>query len=199
MAAMMVSSHTDFIFNSHFPISSCDWLSWNAGKIEQQPQIILLKEGTDTSQGKAQLVSNISACTTVADVVRTTLGPRGMDKLIHDDKGNVTISNDGATIMKLLDIVHPAAKILVDIAKSQDSEVGDGTTTVVLLAGEFLREAKPFIEDGVHPQNLIRSYRTASYLVGDLKQFCDLCWFLLGFGFINGMEYFVWFVGNWED
>ncbi|KAG4962085.1 hypothetical protein JHK86_038953 [Glycine max] len=113
-----------------------------------QPQIILLKEGTDTSQGKPQLVSNINACTAVADVVRTTLGPRGMDKLIHDDKGTVTISNDGATIMKLLDIVHPAAKILADIAKSQDSEVGDGTTTVVLLAAEFLREAKPFIEDG---------------------------------------------------
>ena len=69
------------------------------------------------------MVSNINACTAVADVVRTTLGPRGMDKLIHDEKGNVTISNDGATIMKLLDIVHPAAKILVDIAKSQDSEV----------------------------------------------------------------------------
>ncbi|CAL5340617.1 unnamed protein product [Camellia sinensis] len=131
---------------------------------QQQPQIILLKEGTDTSQGKAQLVSNINACAAVADVVRTTLGPRGMDKLIHDDKGNTTISNDGATIMKLLDIVHPAAKILVDIAKSQDSEVGDGTTTVVLLAGEFLKETKPFIEDGVHPQNLIRSYRTASNL-----------------------------------
>ncbi|KAH8510291.1 hypothetical protein H0E87_008007 [Populus deltoides] len=131
---------------------------------EQQPQIILLKEGTDTSQGKAQLVSNINACTAVADVVRTTLGPRGMDKLIHDDKGNVTISNDGATIMKLLDIIHPASKILVDIAKSQDSEVGDGTTTVVLLAGEFLKEAKPFVEEGVHPQNLIRSYRTACNL-----------------------------------
>ncbi|KAG6507493.1 hypothetical protein ZIOFF_032841 [Zingiber officinale] len=129
----------------------------------QQPQIILLKEGTDTSQGKAQVVSNINACTAVADVVCTTLGPRGMDKLIYDDKGNTTISNDGATIMKLLDIVHPAAKILVDIAKSQDSEVGDGTTTVVLLYGEFLKEAKPFIEDGVHPQNLIRSYRTASF------------------------------------
>ncbi|KAK6129712.1 hypothetical protein DH2020_036578 [Rehmannia glutinosa] len=130
----------------------------------QQPQIILLKEGTDTSQGKPQLISNINACMAVADVVRSTLGPRGMDKLIHDDKGNTTISNDGATIMKLLDIVHPAAKILVDIAKSQDSEVGDGTTTVVLLAGEFMKEAKPFVEDGVHPQNLIRSYRTASYL-----------------------------------
>ncbi|KZV54812.1 chaperonin family protein [Dorcoceras hygrometricum] len=129
-----------------------------------QPQIILLKEGTDTSQGKPQLVSNINACMAVADVVRTTLGPRGMDKLIHDEKGNTTISNDGATIMKLLDIIHPAAKILVDIAKSQDSEVGDGTTTVVLLAGEFMKEAKQFIEDGVHPQNLIRSYRTACQL-----------------------------------
>eukprot|EP00250_Pteridium_aquilinum_P029667 c39928_g1_i1 orf=514-2196(-) len=128
-----------------------------------QPQIILLKEGTDTSQGKAQLISNINACAAVVDAVRTTLGPRGMDKLIHDDK-STTISNDGATIMKLLDIIHPAAKILVDIAKSQDSEVGDGTTTVVLLAGEFLREAKPFVEEGVHPQNLIRSFRTAANL-----------------------------------
>lgn len=90
---------------------------------QQQPQIILLKEGTDTSQGKPQLLSNINACMGVTDIVRTTLGPRGMDKLIHDDKGKTTISNDGATIMKLLDIVHPAAKILVDIAKSQDSEV----------------------------------------------------------------------------
>ncbi|KAH7436362.1 hypothetical protein KP509_05G016500 [Ceratopteris richardii] len=128
-----------------------------------QPQIILLKEGTDTSQGKAQLISNINACTAVVDAVRTTLGPRGMDKLIHDDK-STTISNDGATIMKLLDIVHPAAKVLVDIAKSQDAEVGDGTTTVVLLAGEFLKEAKPFIEEGVHPQNLIRSFRMAANL-----------------------------------
>jgi hypothetical protein len=89
----------------------------------QQPQIILLKEGTDTSQGKAQLISNINACVAVVDAVRTTLGPRGMDKLIHDDKGTTTISNDGATIMRLLDIVHPAAKTLVDIARSQDSEV----------------------------------------------------------------------------
>eukprot|EP00270_Netrium_digitus_P006851 TRINITY_DN1979_c0_g1_i4.p1 TRINITY_DN1979_c0_g1~~TRINITY_DN1979_c0_g1_i4.p1 ORF type:complete len:137 (-),score=22.71 TRINITY_DN1979_c0_g1_i4:36-401(-) len=88
-----------------------------------QPQIILLKEGTDTSQGKPQLISNINACLAVVDAVRTTLGPRGMDKLIRDDRGSTTISNDGATIMKLLDIVHPAAKTLVDIAKSQDAEV----------------------------------------------------------------------------
>jgi len=81
-----------------------------------------LREGTDTSQGKAQLISNINACTAIVDIVKTTLGPRGMDKLISEG-GKTTISNDGATIMKLLDIVHPAAKTLVDIAKSQDSEV----------------------------------------------------------------------------
>ena len=104
----------------------------------QQPQIILLKEGTDTSQGKAQLISNIDACLAVVDVIRTTLGPRGMDKLIHDDKGTVTISNDGATIMKLLDIVHPAAKTLVDIAKSQDSEVNCSVT--VLRHKKMLRK-----------------------------------------------------------
>ena len=75
-----------------------------------------------------------------------------MDKLIHDDKGSVTISNDGATLMKLLQIVHPAAVTLVQISMSQDAEVGDGTTSVVLLAGEFLRECKPYIEEGVHPQ-----------------------------------------------
>ncbi|XP_029819575.1 T-complex protein 1 subunit eta [Manacus vitellinus] len=86
--------------------------------------VILLKEGTDTSQGIPQLVSNINACQVIAEAVRTTLGPRGMDKLIVDDRGKATISNDGATILKLLDVVHPAAKTLVDIAKSQDAEVG---------------------------------------------------------------------------
>lgn len=89
----------------------------------QQPQIILLKEGTDASQGKQQVISNINACQIVVDAVRTTLGPRGMDKLIVDQNGKSTISNDGATILKLLDIIHPAAKTLVDIAKSQDAEV----------------------------------------------------------------------------
>jgi len=126
-----------------------------------QPQIVLLREGTDTSQGKPQLISNINACQAIVDVVRTTLGPRGMDKLIHDDAGNVTISNDGATLMKQLQIVHPAGKTLVDISMSQDAEVGDGTTSVVLLAGEFLRECKPYIEEGVHPQVIVKAYREA--------------------------------------
>ena len=126
----------------------------------QTPTIVLLKEGTDSSQGIPQLVSNINACQVVGDILKTTLGPRGMDKLIHDPKG-VTISNDGATIIKLLDIVHPAAKTLVDIAKSQDDEVGDGTTSVVLLACEFLTSSKQYVEAGVHPQIVIKGLRAA--------------------------------------
>ncbi|KAI7867364.1 T-complex protein 1 subunit eta [Spinellus fusiger] len=129
-----------------------------------QPQIILLKEGTDTSQGTGQLLSNINACIAVVDTVKTTLGPRGMDKLMVDGRGQVTISNDGATIMKLLDIVHPAAKTLVDIARSQDAEVGDGTTSVVLLAGELLKEVKGYIEEGVSPHAIIKGYRNAARL-----------------------------------
>jgi len=132
-----------------------------------QPQIVLLKEGTETAQGKQQVVSNINACQAISDAVRTTLGPRGMDKLMVDARGSATISNDGATIMKLLDIVHPAAKTLVDIAKSQDAEVGDGTTSVVILACEFLKQCKPFVEEGVHPRVIIKSFRKATQLAVD--------------------------------
>eukprot|EP00557_Chaetoceros_sp_GSL56_P000137 CAMPEP_0176499538 /NCGR_PEP_ID=MMETSP0200_2-20121128/12984_1 /TAXON_ID=947934 /ORGANISM="Chaetoceros sp., Strain GSL56" /LENGTH=585 /DNA_ID=CAMNT_0017897971 /DNA_START=99 /DNA_END=1856 /DNA_ORIENTATION=+ len=128
-----------------------------------RPGIIILREGTDTSQGKPQLISNINACQAVADVVKTTLGPRGMDKLIFDGR-KVTISNDGATIMRLLDIAHPAAKTLVDISMSQDAEIGDGTTSVVLLAGSMLKAVKPFVEEGVHPQIIIRNVRAAAKL-----------------------------------
>ncbi|KAL7416704.1 chaperonin Cpn60/TCP-1 family [Mrakia frigida] len=129
-----------------------------------QPTVVLLREGTDTSQGIPQLLSNISACLSVAGVVATTLGPRGMDKLIVDVNGNATISNDGATILKLLDIVHPAAKTLVDIARAQDAEVGDGTTSVVLLAGEILREIRPFVEDGVGVWVIEKGLRTGANL-----------------------------------
>eukprot|EP01096_Ripella_sp_DP13-Kostka_P008303 TRINITY_DN30_c0_g1_i1.p1 TRINITY_DN30_c0_g1~~TRINITY_DN30_c0_g1_i1.p1 ORF type:complete len:548 (-),score=303.57 TRINITY_DN30_c0_g1_i1:98-1741(-) len=126
-----------------------------------QPTILLLKEGTDTSQGKPQLISNINACCAIVDTIATTLGPRGMDKLMYDDRGSVTISNDGATIMKLLDIVHPAAKTLVEIAKSQDSEVGDGTTSVVVLAGQLLKLSKEYVEDGVPPTVIMKGLRKA--------------------------------------
>ena len=101
--------------------------------------ILLLKKGTENMQGKETIISNIEACCAVVDVIRTTLGPRGMDKMIIGD-GGTTISNDGATIIKLLNIEHPAAKSLADVAKSQDNEVGDGTTSVMIFAGELLKE-----------------------------------------------------------
>lgn len=106
----------------------------------------------------------MNACLAVTDILRTTLGPRGLDKLIHEGRGNVTISNDGATILKLLNIVHPAARTLVDIAKSQDAEVGDGTTSVTLLAGEMLKNCKDYVQDGLHPRTIIRAYRKAAVL-----------------------------------
>merc|ERR1711971_1516069 len=136
-----------------------------------QPTILVLKEGTENAQGVQQCVSNINACSAIVDAIRTTLGPRGMDKLIVDNRGKATISNDGATIMKLLDVVHPAARTLVDIAKSQDAEVGDGTTSVVVLAGEFLKQCKSFIEEGVHPRVVVRGFRKASNMaVSRLKE-----------------------------
>mmetsp|Transcript_4606 Transcript_4606/g.13265 ORF Transcript_4606/g.13265 Transcript_4606/m.13265 type:complete len:595 (-) Transcript_4606:113-1897(-) len=123
-----------------------------------QPGIIILREGTDTSQGLPQLVSNINACQAVADAVRTTLGPRGMDKLVSAGPKS-TISNDGATIMKLLDIAHPAALTLVDISMSQDTTVGDGTTSVVLLAAEILTKLKNLVEEGISPTRMIQTLR----------------------------------------
>lgn len=125
-----------------------------------QPQILILKEGTENSQGRDQIISNINACVGVVEVVKTTLGPRGSDKLIiTGDKP--TVSNDGATIIKLLDIGHPAAKSLTEVALSQDNEVGDGTTSVTVFAGELLKEAKIFIEDGMSSQTIINGYFNA--------------------------------------
>ncbi|ODV83100.1 hypothetical protein CANARDRAFT_30328 [[Candida] arabinofermentans NRRL YB-2248] len=130
----------------------------------QTPTIVVLKEGTDTSQGKGQIISNINACLAIQDTLKPTLGPLGSDILIVNGNGQTTISNDGATILKLLDVVHPAAKILVDISRSQDSEVGDGTTSVTLLAGEFLKECKQFIEEGMSSHIIIKGYRKACQL-----------------------------------
>jgi T-complex protein 1 subunit eta len=127
--------------------------------------VVLLKEGTDTSQGKGQLLSNISACLAIAQTLATTLGPRGMDKLIVNDRGEAQITNDGATILKLLDIVHPAARTLVDIARAQDAEVGDGTTSVVLIAAHLLKEIKEYIEEDVSPHIIMKGFRQAAQLV----------------------------------
>ncbi|KAG7700830.1 hypothetical protein KL951_000945 [Ogataea haglerorum] len=124
------------------------------------PTIVVLKEGTDTSQGRGQIISNINACVAIQETLKATLGPLGSDILIVNN-GRTTISNDGATILKLLDVVHPAAKILVDISRSQDAEVGDGTTSVALLAAEFLKESKQFIEEGMPSHVIIKAFRKA--------------------------------------
>lgn len=123
-----------------------------------QPQIVLLREGTDDSQGKNQIISNINACCAVAEILRTTLGPSGMDKMIQTHREH-TISNDGATIIGLLDLSHPAARLLGDISKAQDEEIGDGTTSVVLLAAELLKTCKQFVEEGIPPQLIARSIK----------------------------------------
>ncbi|KAF7971408.1 hypothetical protein HWV62_21258 [Athelia sp. TMB] len=132
-----------------------------------QPTVVLLREGTDTSQGNPQLLSNIAACLAISETLSSTLGPRGMDKLIVSDRGEAQITNDGATILKLLDIVHPAARTLVDIARAQDAEVGDGTTSVVLLAAQMLKEIRGYIEEGVSPHIIMKGFRKASQLAID--------------------------------
>ncbi|KAK8096150.1 T-complex protein 1 subunit eta [Apiospora kogelbergensis] len=137
----------------------------------QTPTIVVLREGTDSSQGKGQIVSNINACLAVQSTIKSTLGPYGGDLLMVDENGRQTITNDGATVMKLLDIVHPAARILVDIARSQDAEVGDGTTSVVVLAGEMLKEIKEHVEQGVSSQIIIKGLRRASTMaVNKIKE-----------------------------
>ncbi|MFQ5907279.1 MAG: thermosome subunit beta [Thermoplasmata archaeon] len=124
--------------------------------------ILVLKEGTSRERGKGAQFSNISAAKAVADAVRSTLGPRGMDKMLVDSLGDVVITNDGVTILKEIDIEHPAAKMLVEVAKTQDEESGDGTTTAVILAGELLKRAEELIEQNVHPTVIAQGYRMAA-------------------------------------
>lgn len=130
----------------------------------QTPTIVVLKEGTDSSQGRGQIISNINACLAIQDTLKPTLGPLGSDILIVSSNGKTTISNDGATILKLLDVIHPAAKTLVDISRAQDAEVGDGTTSVTIFAGELMKEAKPFLEEGISPHIIMKGYRKAVQL-----------------------------------
>ena len=123
--------------------------------------IIILREGTDRKQGKDAQRNNISAAKAVSESVRTTLGPKGMDKMIVDSLGDVTITNDGATILDTIDVEHPAAKMIVQVAKTQDDKVGDGTTTSVIIAGELLNLAQELMEQQVHPTIIFRGYRKA--------------------------------------
>jgi thermosome len=127
-----------------------------------QTPVLILKEGTKREKGKGAQFNNISAARAIADAVRSTLGPRGMDKMLVDSMGDVVITNDGVTILKEIDVEHPAAKMLVEVAKTQDEECGDGTTTAVILAGELLKKAEGLIEQNVHPTVISGGYRAAA-------------------------------------
>jgi thermosome len=128
----------------------------------QQTPIILLKEGSTQTKGNDAQRNNIQAAKLVAELVRTSLGPRGMDKMLVDTLGDVTITNDGATILKEIDVQHPAAKMMVEISKATDNEVGDGTTSTVVLAGSLLEKAEELVTKNVHPTVVVDGFKKAS-------------------------------------
>lgn len=130
--------------------------------MSSQPQIVLLKEGTTQTKGNDAQKNNIQAAKLISEIVRTSLGPRGMDKMLVDPLGDVTITNDGATILKEIDVQHPAAKIMVETSKATDTEVGDGTTSTVVLAGALLEKAEELISKNVHPTIVVDGFKRAS-------------------------------------
>ena len=127
----------------------------------QQP-IIVLKEGTKRERGKGAQSNNIMAAKAISDAVKSTLGPKGMDKMLVDSMGDVVVTNDGATILKEIDVEHPAAKMIVEVAKSQDEECGDGTTSAVVLTGELLKYAGELLEQNIHPTVICGGYKLAA-------------------------------------
>ncbi|WP_205804322.1 thermosome subunit alpha [Methanolobus halotolerans] len=140
-----------------------------AGQMAGQP-IFILREGSQRTRGREAQSNNIMAAKAVAEAVRTTLGPKGMDKMLVDSLGDVVITNDGATILKEMDIEHPAAKMIVEVAKTQDDEVGDGTTTAAVIAGELLKKAEELIDQDIHPTIIASGYRMASEKAGEIIQ-----------------------------
>jgi archaeal chaperonin len=124
--------------------------------------VLILKEGSNQSRGKEAQRNNIQAAKLVAEIVKSSIGPRGMDKMLVDSLGDVTITNDGATMLKEIDVQHPAAKMLVEVSKATDNEVGDGTTSAVILAGALLEKAEVLIDKGVHPTIIVEGYNKAA-------------------------------------
>jgi len=127
----------------------------------QQP-IIILKEGTRREKGRGAQSNNIMAARAISDAVKSTLGPKGMDKMLVDSMGDVVVTNDGATILKEIDVEHPAAKMIVEVAKSQDEECGDGTTSAVVLTGELLKYAGDLLDQNIHPTIITHGYKLAA-------------------------------------
>ncbi len=135
-----------------------------------QAPIFILKEGTQRTRGRTAQSNNIAAAKAVADAVRSTLGPKGMDKMLVDTMGDVVITNDGATILKEMDIEHPAAKMIIEVAKTQEQHCYDGTTTAVVLAGELLKRSEDLIEQNVHPTIICEGFRLAAeHAIGQLE------------------------------
>src|SRR6185503_13758102 len=124
--------------------------------------VVILKEGASQTKGREAQKNNIAAAKVSSEVVKSSLGPRGMDKMLVDGLGDVTITNDGATILKEIDVQHPAAKMMVEISKATDNEVGDGTTSVVVLAGELISKAEELINKDVHPTIIVDGYRKSA-------------------------------------
>ena len=124
--------------------------------------VLILKEGASQTKGRDAQKNNITAAKLISEIVRTSLGPRGMDKMLVDSLGDVTITNDGATILKEIDVQHPAAKMMVEISKATDNEVGDGTTSVVILAGSLIEKAEDLISKDVHPTIIVDGYRKSA-------------------------------------
>ena len=124
--------------------------------------VIVLKEGSKQSRGKDAQKNNINAAKLVAEIIASSLGPRGMDKMLVDSIGDITITNDGATILKEIDVQHPAAKMMVEVAKATDSEVGDGTTSAVVIAGALLEKAESLIDNDIHPVIIADGYKKAA-------------------------------------
>jgi len=124
--------------------------------------VLILKEGSTRNRGRDAQKSNITAAIIVSEVVKSTLGPRGMDKMLVDSLGDVTVTNDGATVLDEIDVQNPAAKMMVEVAKTQDDEVGDGTTTAVILAGNLLKRAQDLLDDDVHPTTIVAGYKKAA-------------------------------------
>ena len=127
-----------------------------------QAPIFILKEGVQRTRGRSAQSNNIAAAKAVADAVRSTLGPKGMDKMLVDSMGDVVITNDGATILKEMDIEHPAAKMIIEVAKTQEQHCYDGTTSAVILAGELLKRSEDLIEQNVHPTVICEGFRLAA-------------------------------------
>ncbi|MEM0023665.1 MAG: thermosome subunit beta [Thermofilaceae archaeon] len=123
--------------------------------------VLVLKEGTSRRTGREAMMLNFMVAKAIAETVKTTLGPRGMDKMLIDSLGDITITNDGATVLDEMDVQHPVAKLLVEIAKAQDDEVGDGTTTTVIVTGELIKEAEKLLEKNLHPTVIVAGYKKA--------------------------------------